>query len=273
VERVAWGGWPDCLRLRDDRVEVVLPTQVGPRLLHLSFVGQPNLLYTVQDDVGRGTEGRWRLYGGHRLWAAPEDAVDTYVPDDQPVAVEEVDGGVRVWGAVEPRGLQKGLHVVLLGGGRLRLTHTLRAVHGSHPVAPWALTCFGAGAVATLPFPPFVPHGEALLPDRGLVLWPYTDLSDQRCRFRPDRLELSHGDGPAWKIGASWPAELAVEVLGARFTKRVVGEEEGLWPDRGAQVELFTDRHMLELETLGPLRPVGPGEELVHVEEWRVAPA
>ena len=40
--------------------------------------------------------GPFRLLGGHRLWAAPEDPRVTYRPDDHPVEVEELADGVRL---------------------------------------------------------------------------------------------------------------------------------------------------------------------------------
>jgi hypothetical protein len=42
------------------------------------------------------------------------------------------------------------------------------------------------------------------------------------------------------------------------------------YPDRGAQVEVFTNDQMLELETLGPLASLAPGESAEHEEQWTI---
>jgi hypothetical protein len=40
------------------------------------------------------------------------------------------------------------------------------------------------------------------------------------------------------------------------------------YPDFGSSVEVFTNAQMLELETLGPLTQLPPGESLSYVERW-----
>ena len=38
--------------------------------------------------------------------------------------------------------------------------------------------------------------------------------------------------------------------------------------DKGCSVEVFTNNDMLELETLGPVATLPPGEVVEHVERW-----
>ena len=42
------------------------------------------------------------------------------------------------------------------------------------------------------------------------------------------------------------------------------------YPDLGCTVETFTNADMLEVETLGPLTTLQPGESLEHVETWHL---
>ena len=50
---------------------------------------------------------------------------------------------------------------------------------------------------------------------------------------------------------------------------KTVGFERGqLYPDRGCNFELYTDPNILEVETLGPLTMLSPGEKTEHVETW-----
>ncbi|MCX7999556.1 MAG: TetR/AcrR family transcriptional regulator [Leptospiraceae bacterium] len=43
-----------------------------------------------------------------------------------------------------------------------------------------------------------------------------------------------------------------------------------VYPDGGASVEIYTNNRMLELESLGPLTLLEPGESVEHVEIWRL---
>ncbi len=44
------------------------------------------------------------------------------------------------------------------------------------------------------------------------------------------------------------------------------------YPDGGCNVEVFTCPDYLELETLGPLLALKPGQEAQHVESWHILP-
>ncbi|MGL4554687.1 MAG: hypothetical protein ACRC33_26270, partial [Gemmataceae bacterium] len=44
--------------------------------------------------------------------------------------------------------------------------------------------------------------------------------------------------------------------------------EGAAYPDRGCNVETFTDADMLEMETLSPLVTLAPGEAVTHAEAW-----
>ncbi len=79
--RVSYKGWENCLKFGNGKVELVVTTDVGPRILLFGFAEGQNLFKNYEEQMGRtppaaGESGgdQWRLYGGHRLWHAPEDA-------------------------------------------------------------------------------------------------------------------------------------------------------------------------------------------------------
>jgi hypothetical protein len=47
-------------------------------------------------------------------------------------------------------------------------------------------------------------------------------------------------------------------------------EEGATYPDFGCNFETFSNAHMLEIESLSPLRTLAPGESVGHTESWRV---
>ncbi|MDP9169598.1 MAG: hypothetical protein M3N54_03175, partial [Acidobacteriota bacterium] len=52
------------------------------------------------------------------------------------------------------------------------------------------------------------------------------------------------------------------------FLKRYKADADQTYPDMGCSFETFADAEMLEIETLGPLAAVEPGQWLEHVEHW-----
>ena len=50
--------------------------------------------------------------------------------------------------------------------------------------------------------------------------------------------------------------------------KKTDVEKDAKYPDFGCNFEVFTNPDFLELETLGPLVELQPGEMVEHVEHW-----
>lgn len=276
LDRVTFGGWNNCYRLTDGRVEAIIVADVGPRVLALRRAGQPNLLCEHPEQWGLTGGDTFRVYGGHRFWHAPEDTVRTYQPDNAPVAVTPLPegDGLRLLAPVEAAtGMQKELEV-WLAGGAFRLTHRLHN-RGLWPVeaAPWALTAMAPGGEAIVPLPPRGPHPDFILPTSVLAVWPYTDLSDPRLSFGREfiRLRAVAGAAAPLKLGVLAPDGWAAYALGGQMlVKRFDFHPGGRYGDLGVNVELFTDADMLELETVGPLRTLAPGACAEHVERWGV---
>ncbi len=265
LEAVSFEGH-DCVRLADEGAEVFVTTSLGPRVLGLT--GSQGNLFAVLPDAAldRGDGSRFRLIGGHRLWAAPEVPEISYEPDDRPCAATEVDGGVRVEAPADGAGLVKSIEIRRADGG-WTVDHTIGNASGVElTIAPWAVTQLRPGGEAILPLGA---NGRGLQADRSLVLWPYTDLADPRLTFERDAVRLRAGPGPAVKIGAA-PGDGAVRFQLGRdvFEKRTEVWPGAAYADCGAAVQVYVCDEFCELETLGPLRTLGPGEEVTHRERW-----
>ncbi len=275
IERTTFGGWENCWRLTDGRVEAVIVADVGPRVLRLGLVGGPNLLCEHPEQWGLTGGDEFRIYGGHRFWHAPEHKVRTYQPDNAPVEVTPLPEGVglRLLPPLEAAtGIQKEWEIRLEAAGTFRVTHRLHN-RGLWPVecAPWAISAMAPGGEAILPLPPRGPHPEFILPTSTLSLWPYTDLSDPRYTFGRQYLRLRSvaGAPTPQKIGAPVPDGWAAYALNGQLFIKLFDVRHGArYPDLGVNVELFTDADMLELETLGPLAKLEPGWSAEHVERW-----
>ncbi|MDB4990154.1 MAG: hypothetical protein JWN04_5332 [Myxococcaceae bacterium] len=264
------------VRLANGSVEVVLATQVGPRILHYGLLGRRNVLAELPSSLHSHPTSYgepWHIFGGHRLWYAPEHAERSYYPDNQPVAVERLARGVCLTQPVElGSGLEKSITVELAAeGSHVTLRHRL-VNRGSArlELAPWALTAMAPGGRAYFPHPPYVPHPEALAPARPLVLWPFTRMSDPRFGWGDSFVSLRQDPTRAdpQKIGLYDPlGYMAYALEGQLFIKRHT-PRAGLHADFGCNVQAFTNAFFLELETLGPLVSLGPLEQVEHEEHW-----
>lgn len=273
MDTVSYLNLPGCLRLSNADAEVIVSTDLGPRVLRYALTGGPNVLAEVPGAAVPTALGEWRPFAGHRLWVAPEGMPGSYAPDNAPIEHEQLSGrSVRLTQPTDAAGFGKQLTVTLdEHGSGVTLTHRITNA-GPYPVevAPWAITVV-RGRAAIIPQEPFVPHGEALLPARPLALWPFTDLSDPRVRLGPKFIRL-HTD-PArpspQKLGAGctlgWAAAVSDDHL---FLKRFGHDPQARYPDFGSNVETYSAGDYLELESLGPLSVLAPGAGAEHTERW-----
>jgi hypothetical protein len=96
IEKVPYGGWDNCYRIYNDEIELIVTSDVGPRIIRYGFIGKENVLCEKADQMGKTGGDEWRIYGGHRLWHSPEDKVRTYFPDNEAVDVKIIQNGIRI---------------------------------------------------------------------------------------------------------------------------------------------------------------------------------
>jgi len=288
IEEIAYRGWKNNLRLRGPKTELVITLDVGPRIIRYALHDDPNVFGELPGQIGGAGESGWMIRGGHRFWTAPE-ADHSYELDNGPVQWKKL-GGTAVELTTPPGkkfGFQKTLRVEMLADETVRVTHRLTAT-GSKPleVTPWALSVMNIGGTALVPqpkadlHPSEFPEGretlpEEFLPNREFVLWPFTNLTDGRYAFSENFLRLSYKAGlPATKIGLKIPTGwIAYENKGLVFAKHFPRDPQAPYPDRGVNLELFTNKDIVELESLAPLVSLPPGESRDHVEHWALRPS
>lgn len=274
IEKTSYKGWPNCYRISNGEVELIVTSDIGPRIMRYGFAGGQNLFKEFEATLGKSGEAEWQLRGGHRIWVGPEDVTYTYAPDNGPVKVTVHDGVLEATQPVEPlTGIEKQIVVKLAPEGTaVEVIHRLRNTNAmALEFAPWALTMMAPGGAGITGFPPRGTHPENLEPANPLVMWRFTDLSDPRWKFTKKYLILKQdpANKTPQKIGHwnrhTWGAYLLGTDL---FLKTYEAGEEAGHPDFGCSYETFTNNEFLEIETMGPLRKVAPGMSLEHVEHW-----
>lgn len=279
VEKVAYFNQPNCYRLSNGTVEVIVTTDIGPRVIRYGFLNAENMFAELAGSGVKTELGEWKPWGGHRLWTAPEAMPRSYSPDNSPVTYK-IEGGnsIRLIQPVEPKtGIEKEMTITLdPQGSGVRVQHKLTNRNlWAIRVAPWALTILRGGGIAILPQEPYRSHDDYLLPARPMVLWHYTKLNDPRWMIgeRYIRLKVVDAMNEPQKIGIANKQGWAAYHLGeTMFMKRFAYKDGATYPDYGSSTEVYTAGPFIEIETLAPLADMEVGDSVEHVERWHLFP-
>lgn len=282
MEKIQYRDLENCVRLINGEIEVIITTEVGPRILAYNFIGGENVLGWHPEAKINTALGEYRILGGHRLWIAPENMPNSYAPDNAPVEYfyDEAENSIRLIQPVEPvSNTQKEMTVTLeKRGSGVSVNHIITNRGAAEiELAAWALTIMRGGGVCEIPNEPFAPYsGETLLPVRNLTVWSYTDLSDPRWSFDREfiRLRVDEKREEPQKIGVLNKQGWARYVLDdAVFTKKIDFREGAAYPDLNSNTELYTAGSFVEVETLASLVKLQPGEATEHRELWQLEAA
>lgn len=270
---------PNCVRLSNGTIEVVVTTDVGPRIVGYNFIGGENILGEHPDARVSTVLGEFKPYGGHRLWIAPENMPNSYAPDNVPVEFyfDERKNSIRLTQPLESVTKTQKEIVVTLDetGSGVSIEHRITN-RGTEPIelAAWALTVLRGGGVCEIPNEPYAPYdAETLLPVRNLTVWSYTDFSDARWSFDREsiRLRVDENLAEPQKIGVTnkqgWAKYHSGNLI---FTKRFDFQPDAVYPDMNSNTELYTAGSFVEIESLAPLQNLSPNESTEHFERWEL---
>ena len=273
MDRISYGGWKNCYRLANRAIELVVTGDVGPRVIRLATKGGTNLFKEFKEQMGKTGGDEWRIYGGHRLWHAPEAKPRSYQPDNEPVDVRETKNGLVLTQQVESTtGILKQIAIAIdPTQPHVRVTHRLTNRNlWAVSFAPWALSVMAPGGMAIIPLPKKIAHTARLTHVQEWSLWGYTDFADgrwtlgarylffrQNRKLGPNKLGIAHREG--------W---VAYQLDGVLFVKRFARQDGATYPDGGVNFETFSNQDFLEMESLGPLIDLAPGKTVKHEETW-----
>lgn len=272
MEIVPFNGWERTARLVSGTTEILVTLDVGPRVISYGFTGGSNVFVVHAKDAGKSGDSVYHTYGGHRLWIAPEEKHRTLTPDNGPVEVTEEGGWFIFRPAPDSNSVQREVRILPdHANNRFVLDHRITNLTPySIDLAPWSLSQMAPGGELIIPTHPFVAHSERLLPVSTIALWGYTNLSDPRWTFGQHVVRLKQTDDTRpQKAGFSVKQGMAAYSNGGTtFLKRFSWDEGATYPDLGVNFEAFTRHDMLEVESLGPMRILKPGETVSHREAW-----
>lgn len=275
-EQISYMGWPNCIRLSNSEVELIVATDIGIRILHFGFIGGKNIFYLSPEDLGKQGGDQWRIYGGHRLWHAPEAIPRTYSPDNMPIAYSFESETLKLIQPIEKNtGIVKEMEIYLSrNSGQVHITHRL-INQNAFPVelSAWAISALIPQGTAIIPQEPFGEGNEFLLPARSLALWNYTQMNDPRWIWGNKYILATPNLNVVTeqKIGAlnkqGWTAYCMKDAF---LMKAFAFDPLARYPDFMSNHEIYFNGHFLEVETLGPYAIISSGKQTENHECWQL---
>ena len=252
-------------------IEVGVPLSYGLRIGHFSFCGGDNVFFEQPSDMKElSTEAGWRVRGGHRLWIAPESE-KVYYPDNEPICYEIIENGIEIRQKEDSwLHVKKSMEILFLGESELKVLHKIENT-GKEKLycSAWAISSMAPGGIEYIPLE---------IRDGGMdhlhriSMWDFTSLGDIRAEYTREQIKVTHLPiNERYKIGIGHPCgSVKYENKGVTFVKSFPIRMDQKYPDGDVSYETYLCRHMVEIESLSPLKEILPGESIEHQEIWKL---
>jgi len=271
VQQVTFEGWNNCWKISNGLADVVVVPQVG-RIMYFGFSGEENVLFdnkSLDGTVADAVTKDWVNFGGDKLWPAPQS--DWVWPPDpvldrSTLEVRPTEDGVTIHGKpsdgvvftrqihMSPDQPQIRILNRLINVGRKALDRSV-----------WEICQVAQPDRAILP----------VVKAGGWVN--LTNQPDDSQFVSPngnDAVFIKRDPKKGHKYGSNSPAGWVAEEHGhyrlTLSTGFVPGES---YPDQGSVEEVYTagepDNNM-ELELLGPMRHLTPGQSTSIETVWKL---
>ena len=269
IKELEYENYGKCVSVSNGIIEAVVTVDLGPRFVRFGFCGEKNLfyndlelkgsIYSEEFDELFGEGCKYYHYGGHRLWLSPESYPSTYYPDNEPVVYGILKDGVSFTPAKQRHNdMQLSFELMMSENATdIMVVHSAKnCSKDEQTLALWAITMMNPGGLEIIPQNQ---GGSDLLPNRNLVLWPYTDLHDKRVHWGKQYITLRHDPaaeaGNCFKIGIDNLLGWAAYVNdGYAIIKRFVHNPRAAYPDFGASYETYLAVSYTHLQDLLLLR-------------------
>lgn len=291
IQKVAYKGWTNCLKMSNSVIELVITTDVGPRIIYFGYAGQQNELFELEEESGLTGGDKFRFYGGHRLWAAPQSAQRTEEVDNVPVPYEQSGNTVYLYPKPNPWTMIKKEIEVTMHPDCDKVTLNHRIINKNVwdiELALWSCTFVAPGGIEIIP----LSTSDSLLgPNKTIALWMWSKMNDPKMHWgekyilgnqfnisgKPRSSLPDNPDDPcgcwrnAIKLGVNndkgWSANANHNNL---FIVRFDYLKGANYIDRNSSYETFICDYMTEVETLSPLYRLRPDEGAEHKETWEL---
>ncbi len=270
----------DAVRLRTGSLELIAVYGTGPRIAFLGKPGGDNIFFWDKEKLGRG---EWLLRGGHRVWvgrAGADETEETYSPDNLPADLDLRADGFTLTGALDPRTCtRRGFSVKVKSDTVLEIDHFVKN-DGEMLYSGfiWPLTCTLPGKETTYR----IPLGDGSSWDSFQMVFYRAwaghgqgGFGDSQFRIGNEFLEIKPQGLENKRMIQSHRGIFLMEdpARDFLFAKRAGLERGGAHP-LGCNLAVYIgpDNFMVEMETMGPEKPMKAGQALHWQELWAFHP-
>jgi hypothetical protein len=280
VERISYHGWSDCYLIANGSVEAVIVPAIG-RVMQLRLQGEVDGAFwenrTLDGQLHDAASNDWLNFGGDKCWPAPQahwiehqgqDWPPPVAIDARPVEAVACERGVVLTSPIDSGyGIQV-VRVVELDAGQpvMRIRTEYRKLSGAPvTVGIWTVTQMRDPERVCIQL-----QAASKFADGFIRLMPM-EPADLKIDAR--LLSLTRHARQYVKIGADGSS---MAWLGQNCVVRIDTEiRPGEYPDGGCVTEVYTNPDPLqyvELETLGPLTTMNPGDRIEQTTVYTVTP-
>lgn len=280
-EIIEFKDYGKCLKLSNGIIDAVVTVDIGPRIIYFGFKDSENIMNTQKQRFApvKGEDfdkhyykgAMWQNFGGHRLWTSPENSPTTYYPDCDPVEYEITKNGAIFTPKPQcENGIAMQIELIMSDdSANMTVSHKIKNISDSNKkFSLWALTVAAEDGIEIIPTNT---KDTGLLPNRLMVVWPYTDLQDERIFFGNKYVTLYQKDiKKNIKLGFALDDGKAYYVKGNTVfcVKYDTNHKNKDYPDFGVSFETYSNDFFTEVETLSELKDVAPGQTATHDEYW-----
>ncbi|TDT71385.1 hypothetical protein EV215_0758 [Hypnocyclicus thermotrophus] len=268
----------NCLKINNDFIELIVSLDFGPRILSYKLLNFDNIFY---EDIDReltfsfdnfskfnlNKNEKWTLYGGHRLWIAPESSPHTYYPDNIKISYEVKD---NIFSFIEPienyLNIQKIIEIEIIDS-KVNLNHKIYNYNAFEiKLTPWTISAMKGGGMSLVPLPK---KNTTPLENTLIKFWPYNDFNDERFKFVNDFaiLEQNHKINSAFKYSINNESGQAFYFIdNFVFLKQCNPSKDNLITN----YESYTNKDFLEMEFIGKTEYIPSDSYILFKETWNL---
>ena len=272
-------------RMTDGRTEAVIVPDLA-RVMRYGFVGGPNILWNAAppDPAKPIDYTQWINWGGDKTWLGPQSSwllvqgTNNWPPDATLTCLQTAEvlpgNALRLTGRVSNAWGARIVREYRFGPkGEFLVNQTVEKVSGPKvELTIWDVFQSQSPDAIFLPLNPNSPYKTGyqwLIPPKTKTVIPLAG---------PDMTRIAHSDAVSYKIGLDSPIARIVAVKGGQALVLSAPLPKGDYPDgalgSGFPVELYNmgdpKNPFDELELLGPLKVLGPGDKTSYQIIWRL---
>lgn len=178
---VKYKGINNCIRIYNEFAELIIPTEFGIRILLYKLHGSDNIFKTFDKQIKEKDKNIWQIFGGHRLWIAPESFEYTYEIDCAPLESYKItDNGVEFIQKTDSVSKIKKQITVKLedDGSEVIVTHKITNTDiYERKVAAWGISVMRENGFCSIKT---YKNDKNPLDISTITVWPFSKMNDKR---------------------------------------------------------------------------------------------